>query len=181
MAVERIADLDDPRLEDYRHLREPSRRMAVERNRGIFTLEGALSVEALLASSYVMRSVLVAEEHADKMADRLGTGAALFAVPSTAMTELTGVHFHRGVLAVAERPEPRSVAEVVARARTIVVLEGVNDHENIGALFRQRGRLRRRRRHPRSHDGRSPLPASHPRVARARAARAVRPRGSMAR
>ena len=136
MAVERIADLDDPRLEDYRHLREPSRRMAVERNRGIFTLEGALSVEALLASSYVMRSVLVAEEHADKMEVRLGTGAALFAVPSTAMTELTGVHFHRGVLAVAERPEPRAVAEVVARARTIVVLEGVNDHENIGALFR---------------------------------------------
>jgi tRNA G18 (ribose-2'-O)-methylase SpoU len=136
VAVERIADLDDPRLEDYRHLREPSRRMGVERSRGIFTLEGALSVEALLASPYVTRSVLVAEEHADKMAVRLGTGAALFAVPSAAMTELTGVHFHRGILAVAERPEPRAVAEVVANARTIVVLEGVNDHENIGALFR---------------------------------------------
>ena len=70
--VERVADLDDPRLADYRHLREPSRRMAVERDRGIFTLEGALSVEALLASPYVIRSVLVAEEHADKMVARLG-------------------------------------------------------------------------------------------------------------
>ena len=74
MPVERVADLEDPRLADYRHLREPSRRMAVERDRGIFTLEGALSVEALLASPYVVRSVLVAEEHADKMVARLGAG-----------------------------------------------------------------------------------------------------------
>jgi tRNA G18 (ribose-2'-O)-methylase SpoU len=136
VAVERVADLDDPRLADYRHLREPSRRMAVERDQGIFTLEGALSVEALLASSYVTRSVLVAEEHADKMVARLGAHVDLFAMPAAAMTELTGVHFHRGILAVAERPAPRSVAEVVERARTVVVLEGVNDHENIGALFR---------------------------------------------
>jgi tRNA G18 (ribose-2'-O)-methylase SpoU len=136
VAVERIADLDDPRLADYRHLREPSRRMAVERDRGIFTLEGALSVEALLASPFVARSVLVAEEHADKMVARLGADVDLFAMPAAAMTELTGVHFHRGILAVAERPAPRSVADVVDRARTVVVLEGVNDHENIGAIFR---------------------------------------------
>jgi tRNA G18 (ribose-2'-O)-methylase SpoU len=136
VAVERVADLDDPRLADYRHLREPSRRMAVERDQGIFTLEGALSVEALLASSYVTRSVLVAEEHVDKMVARLGGDVDLFAMPAAAMTELTGVHFHRGVLAVGERPASRSVAEVVEPARTVVVLEGVNDHENIGAIFR---------------------------------------------
>jgi tRNA G18 (ribose-2'-O)-methylase SpoU len=136
VAVERVANLDDPRLDDYRHLREPSRRMAVERNRGIFTLEGALSVEALLTSPFVTRSVLVAEEHADKMADRLGPDVALLALPAAAMTELSGVHFHRGILAVAERPPPRSVTQVVAHARRVVVLEGVNDHENIGAIFR---------------------------------------------
>jgi tRNA G18 (ribose-2'-O)-methylase SpoU len=134
--IERVSSLDDPRLADYRHLREPSRRMAVERDRGIFTLEGALSVEALLASRYVTRSVLVAEEHVDKMVARLGADAPLFAMPAAAMAELTGVHFHRGVLAVAERPPSRSVAEVVAGARTVVVLEGVNDHENIGSIFR---------------------------------------------
>jgi tRNA G18 (ribose-2'-O)-methylase SpoU len=136
VAVERVTDLDDPRLADYRHLRAPSRRMAVERHRGSFTLEGALSVEALLASPYAVRSVLVAEEHADKMVARLGTEVALFAMPAAAMTELTGVHFHRGVLAVAERRPLRSVRAVVQDATTIVALEGVNDHENIGAIFR---------------------------------------------
>jgi len=134
--VERLDDLDDPRLVDYRHLREPSRRMKVERDRGIFTLEGALSVEALLASSYEVRSVLVAEEHAEKMGTRFGEGVPLLAVPAAAMTELTGVHFHRGILAVAERRALPSVAELVASARTALVLEAVNDHENIGALFR---------------------------------------------
>ncbi len=136
MAVERVEDLDDPRLADYRHLREPSRRMKVERARGIFTLEGALSVEALLASSYVVRSVLVAEEHAEKMAARLGADVQMFAMAATAMTDLTGVQFHRGILAVAERPDLPTVRDLIADARTIVVLEGVNDHENIGALFR---------------------------------------------
>jgi tRNA G18 (ribose-2'-O)-methylase SpoU len=134
--VERVVDLDDPRLADYRHLREPTRRMAIERDRGIFTLEGALSVEALLASPYVIRSVLVAEEHAAKMAARLGPDVELLSLPSAAMTELTSVHFHRGILAVAERPAERSVEEVVRDARTLLVLEGVNDHENVGALFR---------------------------------------------
>ena len=52
------------------------------------------------------------------------------------MEAVTGVHFHRGVLAVAERPRLPSVRDLVADARRILVLEAVNDHENIGALFR---------------------------------------------
>ncbi|MGK2948942.1 MAG: TrmH family RNA methyltransferase [Acidimicrobiales bacterium] len=136
MAIERVTDLDDPRLADYHHLREPSRRMAVERRRGIFTLEGRLSVEALLASRYRVRSLLVAEEHVERIAAQLVADVPIFALPATAMTEVTGVNFHRGVLAVAERPELPTVAEVTAGASTVLVLEGVNDHENIGSIFR---------------------------------------------
>jgi tRNA G18 (ribose-2'-O)-methylase SpoU len=40
------------------------------------------------------------------------------------------------VLAVGERPELPSVVDLVARATRLLVLEAVNDHENIGALFR---------------------------------------------
>lgn len=136
VAIERVTDLDDPRLADYHHLREPSRRMAVERQRGIFTLEGRLSVEALLASTYAARSLLVAEEHVERIAALLRTDVPVFTLPAAAMTKVTGVHFHRGVLAVAERPELPTVAEVTAAATTVLVLEAVNDHENIGSLFR---------------------------------------------
>jgi tRNA G18 (ribose-2'-O)-methylase SpoU len=136
MVVEALEDLTDPRLADYVHLREPSRRMAVERDRGIFTVEGRLSVEALLASPYVVRSVLVTAELAGRVASVLDADVPIFSLPSRAIEEVTGVHFHRGVLAVAERPAPRSVADVVTGARRVLVLEAVNDHENIGSLFR---------------------------------------------
>jgi tRNA G18 (ribose-2'-O)-methylase SpoU len=139
--VEELEDLRDPRLADYLHLREPSRRMGVERERGIFTVEGRLSLEALLASPYEVRSVLVTTELGPTV-DALVTAARgegavpVLALASSAIEELSGVHFHRGVLAVAGRPAARPVEDVVAGARRVLVLESVNDHENIGSLFR---------------------------------------------
>ena len=136
MPIVPVADLDDPRLADYAHLRAPSRRMALERERGIFTVEGRLSIEALLASRYRVRSLFVAEEHVQRVATLVHTDAPIFTMPARAMEAVTGVHFHRGVLAVAERPALPPVADLVADASRVLVLEAVNDHENIGALFR---------------------------------------------
>ncbi|MEX2294360.1 MAG: RNA methyltransferase [Acidimicrobiales bacterium] len=136
MPIVPVGDLEDDRLADYAHLRAPSRRMALERERGIFTVEGRLSIEMLLASRYVVRSLFVAEEHVARVASLVATDAPIFTMPAKAMEAVTGVHFHRGVLAVAERPDLPSVRELVATANRILVLEAVNDHENIGALFR---------------------------------------------
>lgn len=136
MPIVPVDDLDDPRLADYAHLRAPSRRMALERERGIFTVEGRLSIEALLESRYPVRSLFVAEEHVARVASLVHTDAPIFTMSAEAMTAVTGVHFHRGVLAVAERSELPSVRDLVAGATTLLVLEAVNDHENIGALFR---------------------------------------------
>lgn len=136
MPIVPVVDLDDPRLADYVHLREPSRRVALERERGIFTVEGRLSIEMLLGSRFDVRSLFVAEEHVARVASLVHTDAPIFTMPAKAMEAVTGVHFHRGVLAVAERPELPAVADLVATATRILVLEAVNDHENIGSLFR---------------------------------------------
>jgi tRNA G18 (ribose-2'-O)-methylase SpoU len=136
MAVVVVDDLDDPRLADYRHLREPSVRGRVERDAGIFTVEGWLSLEALAASSYGIRSALVASQHVARASGLVPPEVPIYAVPEDSLEAVTGVHFHRGVLAVAERPAPRPPGEVLARARRVLVLEGVNDHENLGSLFR---------------------------------------------
>jgi tRNA G18 (ribose-2'-O)-methylase SpoU len=133
MAFEPVADLSDPRLADYHHLREPTRRMRLERARGIFTVEGHLSVSALLASAYRVRSILVSEAHVERYR---GADVPVFALPSRAIEDLTGVHFHRGVLAAADRPALPPVSDLVRSARRLLVLEGVSDHENTGALFR---------------------------------------------
>ena len=134
MPVVPIADLDDPRLADYAHLREPSRRVALEQERGIFTVEGWLALEALLRSRYAARSILVTEDHVPRLPE---LAPPAYVIPSSAMADVTGFAFHRGVLAVAERPvAPPEVADVIALADRVLVVEGVNDHENLGALFR---------------------------------------------
>ena len=136
MAVVPLADLDDPRLADYAHLRAPSTRQRLEQQLGIFTVEGWRSLEALLASAFPVRSVLVAAEHAARAAALLPEQVPAYTVPAAAIEQVTGVDFHRGVIAVAERAPLPPVAAVAAGARRLLLVEGVNDHENVGSLFR---------------------------------------------
>jgi tRNA G18 (ribose-2'-O)-methylase SpoU len=136
MALVMVDDLDDARLADYRHLREPNVRARVERNAGIFTVEGWLSLEALAESPYPVRSALVATKHAARAQSIVDADVPIYAVPESALEHVTGVHFHRGVVGVAERPLPLTPDAVLDGARRILVLEGVNDYENLGSLFR---------------------------------------------
>jgi tRNA G18 (ribose-2'-O)-methylase SpoU len=133
IAIELVDDLDDPRLQDYAHLREPSRRMSLERAQGLFVVEGHRSVVALLDSPYRVRSILVTAAHAARYEH---VDVPVFSLPAEQIERLTGVHFHRGALAAADRPPLPSLDELTERAALLLVLEGVNDHENLGALFR---------------------------------------------
>ena len=136
MALVLVDDFDDERLADYRHLREPNVRARVERNAGIFTVEGWLSLEALAESPFPVRSALVAAQHAERAVSIVGPDVLVFAIPESALETVTGVHFHRGVVGVAERPTPSTPDEVLAGARRVLVLEAVNDYENLGSLVR---------------------------------------------
>ena len=53
---------------------------------------------------------------------------------------MTGFNFHRGCLALAERPRRAGVAAITT-ARTLVVLEGVGNPDNIGGIFRSAAAL----------------------------------------
>jgi tRNA G18 (ribose-2'-O)-methylase SpoU len=54
---------------------------------------------------------------------------------------VTGFHVHRGALASLERVPLPSVADVLAGARTVVVLEDIVDHTNVGAVIRSAAAL----------------------------------------
>lgn len=136
MPLVMVEDLDDARLADYRHLREPNVRVRVERDAGIFTVEGWLSLEALAESPYPVRSALVATKHAARAVSIVGSDVPVYAVPESALEHVTGVHFHRGVVGVAERPAAVDPRAVLDGARRVLVVEGVNDYENLGSLFR---------------------------------------------
>ena len=136
MPLVMVDDLDDDRLADYRHLREPNVRARVERNAGIFTVEGWLSLEALAESPYPVRSALVATKYATRAESIVDAEVPIYAIPESALEHVTGIHFHRGVVGVGERPAALDPAVVLKGARRVLVLEGVNDYENLGSLFR---------------------------------------------
>ena len=123
-------------LDDFRALSDPGRRRMVERQGDYFVVEGTFALDALLASDYRIRTVLVAERKADEVRARVGSRAPVVVRPEDEVAGIAGFAFHRGVLASADRrpvPEP---AELLAGARLVAVVEGLGDHENLGALFR---------------------------------------------
>jgi tRNA G18 (ribose-2'-O)-methylase SpoU len=139
---ERVDDPADPRLDDFRDLTHADRRPDRPGGRGLVVAEGVPVVRRLLASPYPMRAVLGVPHRTDDLrADLAGVDVPVYVTGADVMARVVGFHLNRGVLATADRaPEP-SVPDLLAMARRIAVLEGVNDHENLGALFRNAAAL----------------------------------------
>lgn len=141
--VVNVFDVEDPsdsRLDDFRHLNSVDRRPDLPTGKGLVIAEGVLVVQRMLASRFTPRALLGTDRRlAELMPDLVGCHAAdipYYRVSAEVMAQVVGFHLNRGVLGAASRvPEP-TVAEVVVGARTIAVLEGVNDHENLGSIFR---------------------------------------------
>jgi tRNA G18 (ribose-2'-O)-methylase SpoU len=145
-----VDDPDDPRLFLYRDLNDPAGRIRLEADQSVFVVEGRLAVCRLLTSAYSVHSLLVDDHQVEAVTDLVAAVRALGApvlVGSRALVARTvGFSLHRGVVAVANRPPPVDVRQVLADAigtsapegapPLVAVLEGLNDHENIGALFR---------------------------------------------
>jgi tRNA G18 (ribose-2'-O)-methylase SpoU len=142
MGVIHLDDRDDPRLDDFRDLSTADRRPDRRGGKGFVIAEGTVVVSRLLASRYPVRALLGVERRFAELADDLaGTTAPQYVTSAETMADVVGFHLNRGILAVADRPAPLAVADVVAGTKTVAVLEGVGDHENLGALFRNAAAL----------------------------------------
>ena len=99
--------------------------------------EGVLVVQRMLASRFTPRAMLGTDRRLGELAADLDrTDAPFYRVTADVMADVVGFHLNRGVLAAATRPPELTVAQVLDGARTVAVLEGVNDHENLGSIFR---------------------------------------------
>jgi tRNA G18 (ribose-2'-O)-methylase SpoU len=137
-----ISDPDDPRLDDYRNLRDVQLRQSLEAEHGLFLAEGEKVVRRATAAGFPVRSFLMAPRWLEGLADVLeGTDAPCYVLPEPLAEQVTGFHVHRGALASLVRTALPSVEEVLDRARTVVVCEDIVDHTNIGAIFRSAAAL----------------------------------------
>jgi tRNA G18 (ribose-2'-O)-methylase SpoU len=135
-----VCDIDDPddaRLDNFRDLNSIDRRPDLPSGKGLVIAEGVLVVQRMLASPFTPLAFLGTDRRlAELKADLVGNPAPFYRVSAEVMAQAVGFHLNRGVLAAARRAPDRSVADVVDGARTVAVLEGVNDHENLGSIFR---------------------------------------------
>jgi tRNA G18 (ribose-2'-O)-methylase SpoU len=137
-----VHSADDPRLGDYRDLRDVELRKHLEAEHGLFLAEGEKVVRRAVEAGFPVRSFLMAPRWLDGLSDVLGsTDAPCYVVSEALAEEVTGFHVHRGALASLERTPLPPLAEVVRKARTVVVLEDVVDHTNVGAIFRSAAAL----------------------------------------
>jgi tRNA G18 (ribose-2'-O)-methylase SpoU len=139
---EHIADPRDPRLDDYRFLRDRDLSGA-RRAEGLLVGETLPIIEIMLRVPGLTRSVLTSPRLAARTAAAIAASANpctphLIADEST-LASLTGFHVHRGALAIGvrsavERHQPQS--DPFRTGMLLVALDEVSNMDNVGSIFR---------------------------------------------
>ena len=155
---QRIDDPRDPRLDDIRNLNSSDSRPDLPGGKGLVIAEGNLMVPRLLTSRFPVRTIVGFAPKLAALENQLLTEGffesdaheqqnqhppQVVEVSRDVLREVAGFDMHRGLVAAADRVEEWGVEEVLDQVHTsakgpkvVAVLEGVGDHENIGALFR---------------------------------------------
>lgn len=135
----RIEDAQDPRIAPYRDIRE---RDLVGRQ-GLFVAEGKVVLNVLFAARrFSPESALILESRLEGMRATLALappGMPVYLASQEVMDRIAGFHVHRGVLAIGRRraEEPfEEFVDALPRAALVLVLVGISNHDNLGAIFR---------------------------------------------
>lgn len=144
MSVIRLTSLDHPGAGIYSALTEKQLRNRLDPRRGIFIAESPKVIHVALNAGCEPVSLLCEERHVD--GDAAGIiarcpGIPVFTGTRQLLAGLTGYTLTRGVLCAMRRPLPPSVEDTVRDARRVVVIDGVTDTTNIGAIFRSAAAL----------------------------------------
>jgi tRNA G18 (ribose-2'-O)-methylase SpoU len=130
-----INALDDMRVSAYRHIADPEQLLDL----GLFVAEGRLVVRRLVdLQHWAIDSILLTQPAAESLADVLPkTPAPIYLADQKVMNGVAGFNIHRGCLALVRRPPTPTLDRITAGPLSrVLVLEGVNNPDNVGGLFR---------------------------------------------
>lgn len=144
MPIIRIDSLNYPGVEVFGTLTEAQLRNRLEPEKGIFIAESPKVIHVALDAGCVPLALLCEEKHitgdAASLIARCGD-IPVYTGSRELLASLTGYTLTRGVLCAMRRPMPRKVEDVCRDATRIVVIDGVVDTTNIGAIFRSAAAL----------------------------------------
>lgn len=145
MKLKEITSLEAPELEAYSTLTEAQLRNRLEPEKGLFIAESPKVINVALDAGFEPVSLLCEQKHiqgdASGIIERCPEDMPVYTGSRELLAQLTGYTLTRGVLCAMRRPKPLSPEEVCKEARRIVVLHGVCDTTNVGAIFRSAAAL----------------------------------------
>lgn len=144
MPVVEITSLGQPGVEVYGNLTEKQLRHQYEHGNGIFIVESPKVIIRALDAGYKPLSLLCEERHVEGDAAEIISrcpNIPVYTGSRELLATLTGYVLTRGVLCAMRRPLPPTVEEVCSGAKRVVVIDGVVDSTNVGAIFRSASAL----------------------------------------
>ena len=143
MIVE-VTSLEMSGIEVFGQLTEAQLRNVLDPEKGLFIAESPKVIRVALDAGYEPLSLLCEHKHitgdaADIIA-RCGD-IPVYTGERELLAQLTGYTLTRGVLCAMRRPQPKTLQEILKEARRVVVIDGVVDTTNIGAIFRSAAAL----------------------------------------
>ncbi len=143
--IVRIDSLDAAGVEVFASLTEAQLRNRLDPSQAMFIAESPKVIDVALNAGYEPVSLLCEERHiagdAAGIIARCGDEVPVYTGSRELLAALTGYTLTRGVLCAMRRPVEKSVGEVCDGASRIVVIDGVVDTTNIGAIFRSAAAL----------------------------------------
>lgn len=144
MAIIEISSLTAPGVEVFSTLTEAQLRNRVEPEKGIFIAESPKVINVALDAGYEPTALLCERRHIEGDAQVLITRCGdipVYTGDRPLLEQLTGYTLTRGVLCAMRRPAPLPLEKVCSHASRVVVIDGVVDTTNIGAIFRSAAAL----------------------------------------